>query len=99
MKALYLNLLLPGALLLGATVAQADSMRCGSALVSIGDRAWEVEKKCGTPTHRDEVGYTLGGYDRREFRVEEWVYGPRNGTTYILTFEANRLKSIEFQRN
>ncbi|MBO3276686.1 DUF2845 domain-containing protein [Pseudomonas schmalbachii] len=99
MKTLCLNLLLPCTLLLGATAAQAESMRCGSALVSIGDRAWEVEKKCGTPAHRDEVGYTLGGYDRREFRVEEWVYGPRNGTTYILTFEANRLKSIEFQRN
>lgn len=86
-------------LLLCAATAQAESMRCGSALVSAGDRAWEVEQKCGAPDHRDDVGYTLTGYDHREYRVEEWVYGPRNGTTYILTFEANRLKSIEFKRN
>lgn len=55
-------------------------------------------KKCGDPDHRDDVGYTLGSYDRREFKVEEWVYGPRNGVTYILTFEANKLKRIEFKR-
>ncbi|MEJ3582218.1 DUF2845 domain-containing protein [Pseudomonas sp. KBN12P06040] len=78
--------------------AQADTMRCGSALVSVGDRAFEVQQKCGDPDHRDDVGYTLGSYDRREFKVEEWVYGPRNGVTYILTFEANKLKRIEFKR-
>ncbi|MFV3305989.1 DUF2845 domain-containing protein [Pseudomonas sp. NY15181] len=86
-------------LLLCAATAQAESMRCGSTLVNAGDRAWEVEQKCGTPDHRDEVGYSLGSYDNREYRIEEWVYGPRNGTTYILTFEANRLKTIEFKRN
>lgn len=86
-------------LLLCAATAQAESMRCGSALVNAGDRAWEVEQKCGAPEHRDEVGYSLGSYDNREYRIEEWVYGPRNGTTYILTFEANRLKTIEFKRN
>lgn len=91
--------LLSSTLLLGAAVAQAESMRCGSTLINLGDRAWEVEQKCGAPEHRDEVGYTLGGYDHREYRVEEWVYGPRNGTIYILTFEANRLKNIEFKRN
>lgn len=46
-------------------------MRCGSALVSVGDRAFEVQQKCGDPDHRDDVGYTLGSYDRREFKVEE----------------------------
>lgn len=91
--------LLAGALLLGAGFAQADSMRCGSALVDLGDRAWEVEQKCGPPVHRDEVGYTVGEYDRREYRIEEWVYGPNNGATYILTFEANRLTRIEFKRD
>ena len=62
--------LLAAALLLASATARADSMRCGSALVSAGDRAWEVEQKCGAPDHRDDVGYTLGGYDRREFKVE-----------------------------
>lgn len=79
--------------------AQADTMRCGSQLVSVGDRAFEVENKCGTPAYRDLVGYTLGGYDRREYKVEEWVYGPTSGMLSILTFEGNRLTRIERRRN
>ncbi|MGP8651220.1 DUF2845 domain-containing protein, partial [Pseudomonas aeruginosa] len=47
-------------LYLACASAQADTMRCGSALVSVGDRAFEVQQKCGDPDHRDDVGYTLG---------------------------------------
>ena len=83
--------------LLGTT-AQADTLRCGSALVSLGDRPFEVERKCGEPVHRDPVGYTLGSYDRREYMIEEWVYGPSNGMLSILRFEGNRLVAIERRR-
>lgn len=83
--------------LLSAT-AQADTLRCGSALVSLGDRPFEVERKCGEPVHRDPVGYTLGSYDRREYMIEEWVYGPSNGMLSILRFEGNRLVAIERRR-
>lgn len=83
--------------LLSAT-AQADTLRCGSALVSLGDRPFEVERKCGAPLHRDPIGYTLGSYDRREYRIEEWVYGPSNGMLSILRFEGNRLTAIERRR-
>lgn len=76
----------------------ADTLRCGSQLVSLGDRAFEVERKCGAPLHRDPIGYTLGSYDRREYRVEEWVYGPSNGMLSILRFEGNRLVAIERRR-
>lgn len=69
---------------LSSTNAQADTLRCGSALVSLGDRPFEVERKCGAPVHRDPVGYTLGSYDRREYMIEEWVYGPSNGMLSIL---------------
>lgn len=80
-------------------VAQADdTMRCGSQLISIGDRAFEVEDKCGAPAFRDVVGYTLGPYERREMKIEEWVYGPDNGVNSILTFEGSRLKQIERKR-
>ncbi|KQO29563.1 DUF2845 domain-containing protein [Pseudomonas sp. GW6] len=78
--------------------AQADTLRCGSALVSLGDRPFEVERKCGAPVHRDPVGYTLGSYDRREYMIEEWVYGPSNGMLSILRFEGNRLTAIERRR-
>jgi len=79
--------------------AQADTMRCGSSLVSTGDRAFEVERKCGAPTYRDVVGYTLGRNDREEFQLEEWVYGPTNGMFSILRFEGNRLTRIETRRS
>lgn len=81
-----------------STTAQADTLRCGSALVSLGDRPFEVERKCGAPVHRDPVGYTLGSYDRREYMIEEWVYGPSNGMLSILRFEGNRLVAIERRR-
>lgn len=83
--------------LLGAT-AQADTLRCGSALVNLGDRPFEVERKCGAPVHRDPIGYTLGPYERREYMIEEWVYGPSNGMLSILRFEGNRLVAIERRR-
>ena len=78
--------------------AQADTLRCGSNLVSLGDRPFEVERKCGAPVHRDPIGYTLGSYDRREYMIEEWVYGPSNGMLSILRFEGNSLVAIERRR-
>jgi len=80
------------------SIAAADTFRCGSQLVSSGDRSFEVERKCGPPTHRTPIGYTLGPNDRREFVLEEWVYGPSNGMLSILTFEANRLIRVETRR-
>ncbi|WP_300657270.1 DUF2845 domain-containing protein [Pseudomonas sp.] len=82
-----------------AATAQADTLRCGSQLVSVGDRAFEVEQKCGEPAFRDLIGYTLGPYERRELKIEEWVYGPSNGMLTILTFEGNRLTLIERRRS
>ena len=83
---------------LASAALRADTLRCGSQLVSLGDRSFEVERKCGAPLHRDPIGYTLGSYDRREYRVEEWVYGPSNGMLSILRFEGNRLVAIERRR-
>ncbi|MCQ4258572.1 DUF2845 domain-containing protein [Stutzerimonas stutzeri] len=81
-----------------APLAHSQTLRCGTQLVSTGDRAFEVERKCGAPLQRDLVGYTLGAYARQEFVVEEWIYGPNNGMLSILTFEGNRLKRIETRR-
>lgn len=80
---------------------QADSLRCGSQLVSTGDRAFEVERKCGAPQYRDLIGYTNSRYgysDRPEMAIEEWVYGPNSGAFSILRFEGNRLIRIETRR-
>ncbi|WP_417779945.1 DUF2845 domain-containing protein [Stutzerimonas xanthomarina] len=79
-------------------IVGADTLRCGSNLISTGDRAFEVERKCGEPAQRDLVGYTLGPNHRREMMREEWVYGPKNGIFSILIFEGNRLVRIETSR-
>ncbi|MCJ8168848.1 DUF2845 domain-containing protein [Atopomonas sediminilitoris] len=76
----------------------AHAMRCGSKLVNEGDLAFEVLERCGEPRQRDIVGYTLTYDQRREFKIEEWVYGPRSGVYYILTFEGTRLSRIESRR-
>lgn len=80
------------------STAHADSMRCGSQLVSLGDRSFEVLRKCGEPGYRDNPGYTLGPAHRTELRIEEWIYGPKNGMQYFLRFEGNRLVAIERRR-
>lgn len=85
-------------LLLLGQVATAQTLRCGSDLISTGDRTFEVERKCGEPLQRDFVGYSLSPNERREMAREEWVYGPRNGVFSILTFEGNRLVEIETRR-
>ncbi|NLY13679.1 MAG: DUF2845 domain-containing protein [Gammaproteobacteria bacterium] len=87
--------------LLGLLSAQASAstFRCGTQLVSLGDRSFQVLRKCGEPVNREVVGYTLGEFDRREMRIEEWVYGPRNGMLYFLRFEGGRLTRIDGRRD
>ncbi len=83
----------------GGAFAHGQTLRCGTQLVSTGDRTFEVERKCGPPVQRDLVGSTLGAYARQELVIEEWLYGPDNGMFRILTFEGNRLKRIETRRD
>jgi len=89
-----LGLLLAGPL-------HADTLRCDSHLVSTDDPVQEVEAKCGEPVSRDFLGYRERvdewGF-LQEVRVEEWVYGPRNGMYYYLRFEGNRLVDIDSRR-
>lgn len=97
MSKLSFGLLATGLALASAT-ADAETLRCGSDLVSLGDRGFEIRRKCGEPVYRDTVGYTLGPGQRLELMIEEWIYGPRNGMTYILRLEGNRLVRIEGKR-
>lgn len=97
MRALATTLLL--ALMGASSLAQAETLRCGSQLVSLDDRRFEVLQKCGEPAFRDLVGYSLGPSERREYQIEEWVYGPDNGMLSILTFEGTRLRAIERRRS
>lgn len=92
-------------LLVGLTLAlaasqasAADTLRCGSQLVSVGDRSSEVLQKCGEPVSRDLLGYKRSANRREEFQVEEWTYGPSGGMYQYLRFEGNRLKQITSKR-
>jgi len=75
-----------------------DTLRCGSQLISVGDRAGEVLQKCGQPVARDPRGYRRSADRRDEFQVEEWTYGPNSGMYYYLRFEGNRLVQITSKR-
>lgn len=78
--------------------AYADTLRCGNQLVSVGDRAFEVEQKCGAPRERDLLGYSVERQGQYDLKLEEWVYGPYNGMYYFLEFEGNRLVRIDTRR-
>ncbi|WP_433741510.1 DUF2845 domain-containing protein [Pseudomonas putida] len=76
----------------------ADTLRCGSQLISVGDRSSEVLQKCGEPVSRDLLGYKRSANKREEFQVEEWTYAPHGGMYQYLRFEGNRLVQITSKR-
>jgi len=95
------NVLIGLALAMAMAASQAsaaDTLRCGSQLVSVGDRSSEVLQKCGEPVSRDLLGYKKSANRREEFQVEEWTYGPNGGMYQYLRFEGNRLREITSKR-
>lgn len=84
-----------------ALSAHGDSLRCGTKLVSLGDLALQVRDKCGDPISEELIGYTLrparhsGDGNEREYKIEQWVYGPEQGYYHVLKFEAGRLRDID----
>lgn len=81
--------------------AHADSWRCGTRLVTLGELALQVREKCGDPVSEEVIGYTLrsahrgGDGTEREYKIEQWVYGPEQGYYHVLKFEAGRLHDID----
>ncbi len=83
------------------SATHADTLRCGSQLISVGDSAFEVQHKCGTPVSQELIGTksTFSHYRQRdEIKVEEWIYGPNNGMYQYLRFEGGRLVRIDSRR-
>ena len=93
-------------LLLAATpdiMAASDIMdsdfRCGSRIITIGDRKYDVLRKCGKPSHTEaweEVRLLRDfGDEAITVTVDDWVYNL--GSTYFiryLRFENGRLTRI-----
>ncbi|HTN29752.1 MAG TPA: DUF2845 domain-containing protein [Pseudomonas sp.] len=94
--------LLFAALLLAPMAEASSTLRCGSELISLGDTAWEVLRKCGEPADRSQQGLKLQRDEqglRYDVGVEEWLYGPRNGMYHLLRFEGGRLRNIRSERD
>lgn len=92
--------LIAALLMAGIGNASAETMRCANSLVDIGDRAFEVQQKCGAPLNKAFVGYGQGvaGQTHDYAPSEEWIYQPEGGMQKILTFEGSRLVRIESRR-
>ena len=77
----------------------ADTWRCGTKLVVLNDLAIQVREKCGDPISEEVIGYTLRSIHldgiEREFKIEQWIYGPEQGYYHVLRFEAGRLRDID----
>lgn len=86
--------------LMATSLTAADSMRCGTKLISDGELAIQVREKCGDPVSEELIGYTLRGAPpgfrgNREYKIEQWVYGPEQGYYHVLVFEGGRLHDID----
>ena len=76
---------------------KSSGFRCksGGKLIELGEKKFTVLRNCGEPAHKELIGYTVVGKSQtREFKIEEWVYGPRNKRYYHLIFTGNFLSEI-----
>lgn len=86
--------------------AASDTLRCGTRLIQKNDLAIQVREKCGKPVSQEIIGYTLQGNPpyqnhqefqntrQREFKIEQWIYGPTRGFYQEIIFEGGRVKKI-----
>ena len=96
-KLIFLGL----SVLLFASTADA-TMRCGPALISLGDTADVVRQKCGAPDSSvDQMPApgSNGASKLNAVKVSLWMYGPRNGAKQHLRFIEDKLVDIETKRD
>jgi hypothetical protein len=98
-----IGVLLPLALAAAPRVWADDSLRCGSAIVTIGMVEGQVVAKCGEPSGKSTEETPVTTRSRRGTvktaaggRIERWTYDRGYGQLpALLTFEHGKLKSIE----
>ncbi|MFJ3483885.1 DUF2845 domain-containing protein [Pseudomonas sp. NPDC090202] len=94
--------LLAGLVALSFAGSASATMRCGTALISVGDSASVVREKCGPPDSAvDEMPAVRsnGVPQLNAAKITHWVYGPRNGASQHLRFVEDKLVSIEMRRD
>jgi hypothetical protein len=90
-----------------AAPARADTLRCGSSLISTGALQGYVRERCGAPQSATEVsepiiarGLNGARYVAGTATKQVWRYSRRPGDfPAVLTFEAGVLKTLEFDRD
>ena len=89
----------------GSLQADNTSLRCGNALILLGETMHEVRSACGEPVSVQPVGErkTYRILKNQDLKIEdityvtEWIY-EKNFGLYILTFEGSRLVDKTFSR-
>jgi hypothetical protein len=87
-----------GLLLCGHVDGEAETtMRCTGGLVSVGDRDYDVLKKCGEPTRvskweegHDTYTSLFYDYERERYKLPELIKGPILMEVWTYDFGANR---------
>ena len=83
-----------------ALAQKSDSMRCGTRLLQKGDLSLQLIEKCGEPVSKEVIGYTINtlyhppASRHREYKIEQWIYGPEKGFYREVILEAGRVKYI-----
>jgi hypothetical protein len=85
---------------------RADTLRCGSSLISPGAVQGYVQEKCGAPESATEVsepiiarGLNGTTYVAGTATKQVWRYSRRPGEfPAVLTFEGGVLKTLEFEK-
>lgn len=92
----YLLLVLFPLLLLVSWPAAAGLMRCDGGVVNTEDRSFEVLRRCGEPSFRDEWDEYLAYHHLPSAHVTAWYYnfGPSR-LLHVLRFRNGRLTSID----
>ena len=82
--------------LLAGTVQADDDFRCGSRIVRIGATQAGVLDACGQPDTKavENVDVRSGNRVVGQTEVWRWTY-TLNGRTRVLTFDQEKLKSID----
>ena len=96
MKSLWL--FIPFVSLLAMDIAVADTMRCGSKIISVGMTAAEVLKYCGEPTTREVEEHDVRSGNRvvGTTQLNRWTYDRGSaGKPKVLEFDQDKLLSIE----
>ena len=85
--------------------AQAETLRCGSALIQPGDDAAYVLEKCGVPNQPPAAVVmrerSAGFYPYGLLRTDRWRYqrGPGKFPVVLTIGDDGRVQSVEFEKH